>query len=244
VAESFNPTTPEEVERVVAWAAGEERPLEVAGNGSKQALGRPVEAGHRLELGWLSGIKMYEPEELVMTAAAGTPLREIEAELAESRQELAFEPADYGAILGGEPGRQTIGGVFACNLSGPRRIKAGAARDHLLGIQAVTGRGDLIKSGGRVVKNVTGYDLSKLLAGSFGTVPASATRAGAVFHVMSFSVHPVPVVWSEAPWVEPLDATWNRTLALCTGSTKPVTVNLTYEFVSAPEACSTRSALL
>ena len=170
MAESFNPTTPEEVERVVAWATGEERPLEVAGNGSKQALGRPVEARHRLELGRLSGIKMYEPEELVMTAAAGTPLREIEAELAESRQELAFEPADYGAILGGEPGRQTIGGVFACNLSGPRRMRAGAARDNLLGLRCVTGLGQSIKTGGRVVKNVTGYDLCKLLTGSYGTL--------------------------------------------------------------------------
>ena len=105
-----------------------------------------------------------------MTAAAGTPLAQVEAELAECRQELAFEPADYGAILGGEPGRQTIGGVFACNLAGPRRIKAGAARDHLLGLHCVTGQGTAIKTGGRVVKNVTGYDLCKLLTGSYGTL--------------------------------------------------------------------------
>ena len=105
-----------------------------------------------------------------MSAAAGTPLALIEAELAERGQELAFEPADYGALLGGEAGRQSIGGVFACNLAGPRRLKAGAARDHLLGLHCVTGHGQEIKTGGRVVKNVTGYDLCKLLTGSYGTL--------------------------------------------------------------------------
>ena len=169
-AETFRPSTPDELEQVVAWAVGEQRALEVLGNGSKRGFGRPVDAEHRITLEGLSGITMYEPEELVMTAAAGTLLSQIEAELAECRQELAFEPADYGAILGSEPGRQTIGGVFACNLSGPRRIRAGAARDHLLGLRCVTGQGIAITSGGRVVKNVTGYDLAKLLTGSYGTL--------------------------------------------------------------------------
>lgn len=167
---TWRPTGPDELAALVAWAVAEEQPLEVLGNGSKRGLGRPVEARHRLELSGLCGITMYEPEELVMTAAAGTPLARVEAELAECRQELAFEPADYGAILGGEPGRQTIGGVFACNLAGPRRIRAGAARDHLLGLRCVTGQGVAIKTGGRVVKNVTGYDLCKLLTGSYGTL--------------------------------------------------------------------------
>jgi glycolate oxidase FAD binding subunit len=167
---TYRPTSPDELTALVAGAVGEEQKLEVLGNGSKRGLGRPVEAAHRLELSGLSGVAMYEPEELVMTAAAGTPLAQVEAELAECRQELAFEPADYGAILGGEPGRQTIGGVFACNLAGPRRIKAGAARDHLLGLRCVTGQGTAIKTGGRVVKNVTGYDLCKLLTGSYGTL--------------------------------------------------------------------------
>jgi glycolate oxidase FAD binding subunit len=156
----------------VIWAAAEETPIEVLGAGSKRGYGRPVEAAAEVALERLRGIGLYEPAELVMTAKVGTPLAEIEARLAENHQQLAFEPPDYGALLGGPPGRATIGGVIACNLSGPRRIKAGAARDHLLGVQAVTGRGDAIKSGGRVVKNVTGYDLCKLFAGSFGTLVA------------------------------------------------------------------------
>ena len=117
---------------------------------------------------------LYEPEELVLTAKAGTPLAEIEAMLAEHNQELAFEPMDYGPLLGSAPSETgkagTIGGVLAANLSGPRRLKAGAARDHILGINAVSGRGEAFKSGGRVVKNVTGYDMSKLMAGSWGTL--------------------------------------------------------------------------
>lgn len=164
------PTSPEELGEAVAEAVAERRPLEVLGAGSKRALGRPVEAEAALSTESLRGVTLYEPEELVMSAMAGTPLAEIEALLAEQRQELAFEPADYGAVLGGETGRQTIGGVFACNLSGPRRFKAGAARDHILGVRCVTGFGEAVAAGGRVMKNVTGYDLPKLLVGSFGTL--------------------------------------------------------------------------
>ncbi len=170
MAETFKPTAAEQLAEVVAWAAAEGRPLEILGAGTKRGLGRPVEAEHAIELSDFTGVSLYEPDELVLTAGAGTSLKEIEGLLTQNRQQLAFEPADYGPLLGAPAEAQTLGGVLASNLSGSRRIKAGAARDHFLGIQAVTGRGDVIKSGGRVVKNVTGYDLSKLLAGSFGTL--------------------------------------------------------------------------
>jgi len=170
MAETLRPETPAQVAETVAWAAAEEAPLEIAGRGSKRDLGRPVQASHELDLSGLSGITLYEAEELVLTARAGTPLAEIEAALAEHRQQLDFEPADLGPLLGGPPDAGSIGGALACNLSGPRRIKAGAARDHFLGLSAVSGRGEVFKTGGRVVKNVTGYDLCKLLAGSHGTL--------------------------------------------------------------------------
>jgi glycolate oxidase FAD binding subunit len=123
-----------------------------------------------LDLSGLTGVTLYEPEELVLSARAGTPIAEIEALLAKNNQELAFEPMDYGGVFGAPEQRGTIGGVLAANLSGPRRIKAGAARDHFLGVTAVSGRAETFKSGGRVVKNVTGYDLCKVLAGSWGTL--------------------------------------------------------------------------
>jgi glycolate oxidase FAD binding subunit len=184
MTQQVEPGTPEELKEIVARAVAEATPLEIVGAGSKRDYGRPVEAEMRIALQRLAGIGLYEPAELVMSASTGTSLAEIEARLAENRQQLAFEPPDYGALLGHAPGRGTIGGVFACNLSGPRRIKAGAARDHFLGVQAVTGRGDLIKSGGRVVKNVTGYDLCKLFAGSFGTLVAMTE--------VTFKVLPAP----------------------------------------------------
>lgn len=164
------PRNAAEVLDAVREAAARESPLEIAGQGTKHGYGHAVPARQRLDLSALSGLVLYEPDEIVLTVQAGTPLAEIDAALAAEHQELAFEPMDYGPIYGLPPGGGTIGGALAANLSGPRRIKSGAARDHVLGVKAVSGRGEAFKSGGRVVKNVTGYDMSKALAGSFGTL--------------------------------------------------------------------------
>jgi glycolate oxidase FAD binding subunit len=171
MSEPLRPREPKQVEEAIAWALAQSKTLEVVGAGTKRAIGRAAQWDATLDLSALSGITLYEPEELVLSARAGTPLSQINALVAEKSQQLAFEPMDYGPLLGGEGGG-TIGGAIAANLSGPRRVKAGAARDHFLGFSAVSGRGETFKSGGRVVKNVTGYDLCKLMAGSWGTLAA------------------------------------------------------------------------
>jgi glycolate oxidase FAD binding subunit len=168
--DTFKPRTAEEARDVVRWAAAEHEPLEIVGQASKRALGRPVQAGHLLDMSQLSGIELYEPAELILTALPGTPMAEIEAALAAAGQELAFDPLDYGPLLGQQAGLGTLGGVVAANLAGSKRLKHGAARDHVLGMEAISGRGEIFKSGGRVVKNVTGYDLPRTLTGSWGTL--------------------------------------------------------------------------
>lgn len=161
-----------EVVETVRWAVSEGHTLDVAGSGSKAALGRHIQTDYTLELKGLSGVTLYEPEELVLSARAGTPVVQIEALIADANQMMAFEPMDFGPLLGKAPGGGTLGGLMACNLAGPRRPSAGAARDHALGLRAVSGRGEAFKAGGRVVKNVTGYDLPRGLAGSYGTLAA------------------------------------------------------------------------
>jgi glycolate oxidase FAD binding subunit len=170
--QNLKPRDAAEVEQAVQWALAGGKALEVVGGGTKRSIGRAAQWDATLDLTALSGVTLYEPAELVLSARAGTPLKEIEALVAASAQQLAFEPMDYAALLGASAGAATIGGAIAANLSGPRRIKSGAARDHFLGVSAVSGRGETFKSGGRVVKNVTGYDLCKLLAGSWGTLAA------------------------------------------------------------------------
>jgi len=172
---SFAPADLAQLRDAIGEALAVEEPVELIASGSKRGLGRPLQLPRTLDLSRLAGIRDYQPSELVLTVGAATPIEEIDAALAEARQMLAFEPPDWGALHGLPPSaarRRTLGGALACNLSGPRRIRAGAARDHFLGFRGISGRGEIFKAGGKVVKNVTGYDLCKLMAGSYGTLAA------------------------------------------------------------------------
>jgi glycolate oxidase FAD binding subunit len=167
----FRPTNAAQTAELIAWAAAEHETLALVGGGSKNALGRACVTDHTLDLSAQCGIIDYDPAELVLTAKAATPMAEIATELDRAGQMLAFEPPDWSGLLP-STGQPTLGGTIACNHSGPRRVRAGAARDHLLGFAAINGWGDPWKSGGKVVKNVTGYDMCKLQAGAFGTLSA------------------------------------------------------------------------
>jgi glycolate oxidase FAD binding subunit len=170
----FVPTSIDELREAIGMALAAEEPVELVAGGTKRGLGRPLQTPHIVDLNRFSGIREYAQSELVLTAGAATPLTAIDRALAAAGQMLAFEPPDWRGLLGAVHGSQTLGGVIACNLSGPRRIKSGAARDHFLGFTAVSGRAETFKAGGKVVKNVTGYDLPKLMAGSYGTLAVLA----------------------------------------------------------------------
>jgi glycolate oxidase FAD binding subunit len=158
-----------DVEEAVRAAIADEQPLEIIGHGSKRRIGQPTATNAVLDLSALNAVTCYEPNELVITVQAAAPLADVMSLIDSKNQQFAFEPMDTAPVLG-TSGKGTIGGMIAVGLAGPRRIKAGGVRDHLLGAHAVSGFGDSFKTGGKVVKNVTGYDLCKLLAGSWGTL--------------------------------------------------------------------------
>ena len=168
----YYPEDEQQLSEVVKELYKKNLPTEIVGTGSKSFIGNKIQSANKLKLSRLSGIIEYLPEELYIKVKACTPIELIEQELDKNNQELAFEPLDFGFIEKGKSNKGTIGGYLSCNFAGPRRFKVGSVRDHILGFRGVNGKGDIIKSGGTVVKNVTGYDLSKLIAGSFGTLVA------------------------------------------------------------------------
>jgi len=159
-------------------------PVELVGSSSKRKIGKPLQCGKILNLSRINGIIEYLPEELYIKVKACTPIKEIEEELKKNNQQLAFEPIDFGYVMSGKSNYGTAAGQVSCNISGPRRFKVGSIRDHVLGFRGVNGRGEIIKSGGVVVKNVTGYDLSKLICGAYGTLVALTE--------ITFKVLPIP----------------------------------------------------
>jgi glycolate oxidase FAD binding subunit len=160
----------DDVEAAVRAAIAAEQPLEIIGHGSKRQIGRIMATNAVLDVSALNAVVSYEPNELIVTVQAGAPLADVMSLIDSKNQQFAFEPVDTAALLGTPPARGTVGGMIASSLAGPRRVKSGGVRDHLLGAHAVSGFGESFKTGGKVVKNVTGYDLCKLLAGSWGTL--------------------------------------------------------------------------
>jgi glycolate oxidase FAD binding subunit len=169
---TYYPEDETQISSIVKELFKKNQPTEVVGLGSKIFIGNKIQSAKKLSLSRLSGIIEYLPKELYIKVKANTPVEVIEKELEKNNQELAFEPIDFGFIKNGKSNKGTIAGCLSCNFAGSRRFKVGSVRDHILGFRGVNGKGDIIKSGGTVVKNVTGYDLSKLISGSFGTLVA------------------------------------------------------------------------
>jgi len=198
-----------DVEAAVRVAIEGEQPLEIIGNGSKRQIGQPMATNALLDLSALNAVTCYEPNELIITVQAGAPLADVASLIDSKNQHFAFEPVDTAALLGG-PNLGTIGGMIGAGLAGPRRVKAGGARDHLLGAHGVSGFGESFKAGGRVVKNVTGYDLCKLLAGSWGTL--------AVMTEVTLKVMPKPESERTLVLLGLDDLTANRAMTAALGS--------------------------
>jgi glycolate oxidase FAD binding subunit len=169
-AMTWTPHTETELLDMVASARADSRTIEIVGRGTKRGLGRAIETTEILDVSALSGIVRYEPDEFVITARAATPIAEIEGAIAERRQRMGFDPADWSGLFGSERNVATIGGTVSADACGSARIRHGAARDHLLGYRSVNGLGEAYKAGGKVVKNVTGFDMPKLVCGAMGTL--------------------------------------------------------------------------
>ncbi len=169
-AEKFEPKDEIEIQQIIKYCYKKNLPIEIVGNKTKQEIGKKLQCAKTLNMSKYSGIIEYKPEELYIKVKAGTPIKTINEELKKNNQHLAFEPINFSEIFKKNSNEGTIGGTLSCNFSGSRRFKVGSARDHILGFKGFNGKGEKIKSGGTVVKNVTGYDLSKLITGSFGTL--------------------------------------------------------------------------
>ena len=168
--EKFEPQDESEIQQIIKYCFKKNLPIEIVGSQTKQGIGKKIQCAKTLDMSRFSGIIDYKPEELYITVKAGTPIKTIQEELKKNNQHLAFEPINFSKIFKTDSNEGTIGGTLSCNFSGSRRFKVGSARDHILGFKGFNGKGEKVKSGGTVVKNVTGYDLSKLVTGSFGTL--------------------------------------------------------------------------
>ena len=166
----LKPNNENDLQEIIRYCYKKDLPIEIIGTGTKNEIGKKFQSAKTLDMSNISGIIEYKPEELYITVKAGTPIKNVQDELKKNNQYLAFEPINFSEIFKKSSNEGTVGGTLSCNFSGSRRFKVGSARDHILGFKGYNGKGEKIKSGGTVVKNVTGYDLSKLVTGSFGTL--------------------------------------------------------------------------
>ena len=166
----LKPNNESDLQEIIKYCYKKDLPIEIVGAGTKNQIGKKLQCAKILDMSNISGIVEYKPEELYITVKAGTPVKTVQDELKKNNQHLAFEPINFSELFKKDSNEGTIGGTLSCNFSGARRFKVGSARDHILGFKGYNGKGEKIKSGGTVVKNVTGYDLSKLVTGSFGTL--------------------------------------------------------------------------
>ena len=166
----LKPNNENDLQEIIKYCYKKDLPIEIVGAGTKNQIGKKLQCAKILDMSNISGIVEYKPEELYITVKAGTPVKTVQDELKKNNQHLAFEPINFSELFKKDSNEGTIGGSLSCNFSGARRFKVGSARDHILGFKGYNGKGEKIKSGGTVVKNVTGYDLSKLVTGSFGTL--------------------------------------------------------------------------